>query len=446
MIENRISSGEDIGLIILQRVEHQHLVKYLSLTLSYLYGFNLQVVPSAAEAADLLQASGQRIRCVFLVQDHCINDESDLVELGLGGKIPLFLVLPEALVEEQAADYAETRNTYFCALEQATENHAPRSLRTSIELAFDHNKIGEVFEGARYISFRVLQQRVQRRLKHLNTLPTLPNVVLRIMKVIGDAESTAEDLEEVLLSDSAVVHKLIQVVNTPIFAGAVHHGDWSLRDAIVRLGRQKIGSIAVQIKLINSLIKPEDSGFDLQRFWLHSVGCAQLADRIVGDKAIDIDDWESCHNYWVAALLHDVGKMILGFFFWEYFEQILTHMDANKVTYAESEARLSAGVTHEQVGQLLLLRANLPRDVVQAVSVHHQPPSPPAPLDGLVHLVDNLCKDLGMGYLPDERGHYSDSVLRSLNLTEAGLDRLRDKYRGLMKEEIEELFERCTQG
>jgi hypothetical protein len=51
-----------------------------------------------------------------------------------------------------------------------------------------------------------------------------------------------------------------------------------------------------------------------------------------------------------------------------------------------------------------------------------------------------------MGYLPDERGHYSDSVLRSLNLTEAGLDRLRDKYRGLMKEEIEELFERCTQG
>ena len=48
--------------------------------------------------------------------------------------------------------------------------------------------IGGVFDGARYISFRV-QQRVQRRLKHLNTLPTLPQVVLRIMKVIGDEYS-----------------------------------------------------------------------------------------------------------------------------------------------------------------------------------------------------------------------------------------------------------------
>ena len=446
MAEERISSEDDIGLVILQKEDQQHLVKYLSLILSYLYGFNLQVVLSAAEAAELLQKHGQRVRCTFLVQDHGINSETALAALGLRGKIPLFLVLPEALIEEQAALYAEAKNTYFCALEQATENHAPRSLRALIDEAFAQNKIGGVFDGARYISFRVLQQRVQRRLKHLNTLPTLPEVVLRIMKVIGDQESTADDLEEVLLSDSAVVHKLIQVVNAPIFAGSAHRGDWSLRDAIVRLGRQKIGSIAVQIKLINSLVKPEDSGFDLQRFWVHSVGCAQIADRIVADKAVDIEDWEACHNYWVAALLHDVGKMILGFFFWGYFEQILAHMESREATFKQAESRLSAGVTHEQVGQLLLLRANLPRDVVQAVSAHHQPPSPPPPLASLVHLADNLCKDLGMGYLPDERGDYSDSVLRALNLGEVGLDRLRDKYRGSMKEEIEDLFERCTQG
>jgi hypothetical protein len=104
--------------------------------------------------------------------------------------------------------------------------------------------------------------------------------------------------------------------------------------------------------------------------------------------------------------------MILGFFFWSYFEQILAHMQARGATFKAAESRLSAGVTHEQVGQLLLLRANMPRDVVQAVSTHHQPPSPRSPLASLIHLADNLCKDLGMGYLPDERGEYSDSVLR----------------------------------
>ena len=41
-------------------------------------------------------------------------------------------------------------------------------------------------------------------------------------------------------------------------------------------------AIAQQIKLINSLVKPENSPFNLRRFWVHSVGCAVIADGPVG--------------------------------------------------------------------------------------------------------------------------------------------------------------------
>ena len=85
-------------------------------------------------------------------------------------------------------------------------------------------------------------------------------------------------------------------------------------------------------------------------------------------------------------------------------------------------------------------------DVVQAVKLHHRPESPPLPLVSLVHLSDNLCKDMGMSYVPGERGQYSDAVLRSLQLSRAGLDQLRERLRRSVAGEIEDLFERCTQA
>ena len=433
---------EETGLIIHQ-AEGEHLVKYLTLMLSYLYGFNVLVVRGMGDASGLLMERGEQIRCVFLVQDQPLKSQTALTALSLRGKIPVFLLVPEV----QLAHYRQLgqgqKNTFFFAREQVS---APvgRSLREVIDEVFERNDIGGLFDGARHISFRILQQRVKRRLKSLNTLPTLPAVVLRIMNVINDPASSNEELEEVLLSDTAVVHKLIQVVNTPLFAGVAQKGQWELREAIVRLGRKKIGSIALQIKLINSLIKPQESGFDLRRFWIHSVGSALIGDRLYQDKLIDIEDWDMCTNYWIATLLHDVGKLILGFFFWSYFERVQQLVDASGIGFREAEDRLGDTVTHAQVGQLLLLRASMDRELVQAVGAHHEPEQLPPPLVCMVHLANNLCKDLGMGYHQGECGQYSPSVLQAAGLTEEGsLERLRERLKNAINSDVEELIGRC---
>ncbi len=56
------------------------------------------------------------------------------------------------------------------------------------------------------------------------------------MSMVEDPEPTVEDLEEVLSAEPAIVHKLLQVANSPLFAGSGHQGGWTLHDAIVRLG------------------------------------------------------------------------------------------------------------------------------------------------------------------------------------------------------------------
>ena len=153
---------------------------------------------------------------------------------------------------------------------------------------------------------------------------------------------------------------------------------------------------------------------------------------------------QECDNYWIAALLHDIGKLILGFFFWNYFEKVVDQMEGPHRSFRDAETRMGDTATHEQVGELLLIRTNMAQELVSAVANHSDPDPLPRPLVRLVHLGDQLCKDLGLGYVSGERGEYSDSVLRALNLDRAGLNQLREGLRKNMVDEIMDVVDRCT--
>jgi HD-like signal output (HDOD) protein len=439
------NDGDEYGLIVQQPGEQQQeLVKRLSLVLNYLYGFNILLARHIGEATTLSSGErGQFIRNVFVVQEQAVG-EASLTTFTKDGTIPVFLVLPHSALAEQGESVDLLPNVHVITWEEAMAHGAGANLRERIEEVFEQNSIGGLFDRAQHVAYRILQKRVEKQLRNLHTLPTLPEVVLRIMEVISDANSTPEQSEEVLRSDPAIVHKLLQVVNTPAFAGVGHRGDWSLQEAIVRLGRRKLGSIALQIKLINSLIKPEESHFDLRRFWIHSVGSAHIADKIYSERLVQLGNDIGVKEYWVAALLHDVGKLILGFFFWSYFERVEQMMTGTNVSFREAEARLGDIVTHQQVGQLLLIRAAMGEHVVKVVGTHNDIESLPNALQCLVHLGDNLAKDFGLGYLPHERGHYDPAVLRAVNLDEDGLEALRVSLGHTVVAEIMEVVDRCT--
>jgi hypothetical protein len=112
------------------------------------------------------------------------------------------------------------------------------ALQQSIEQVFSERGVGELFsDEVLALPFEQMQQRVAQRIRNVKTLPTLPEVALRIMSLVGDADGSIEELQDVLTSDPAIAHKLLQVVNSPLFASSGHKGRWTMHDAIVRLGR-----------------------------------------------------------------------------------------------------------------------------------------------------------------------------------------------------------------
>ena len=69
-----------------------------------------------------------------------------------------------------------------------------------------------------------LQGRIERRLKHLKTFPTLPEV-MRITAMVNRPDTDIEDLVQVIMGDPAIVLKLIQVVQSASFSGAGKPGE-----------------------------------------------------------------------------------------------------------------------------------------------------------------------------------------------------------------------------
>ena len=58
-------------------------------------------------------------------------------------------------------------------------------------------------------------------------------------------------------------------------------------------------------------------------------------------------------------------------------------------------------------------------------------------------MADNLCKDLGLGYLEKEQAVYSPSVLDALQVSEEDMGRLKEEMGERMADEIEDLVNLC---
>jgi HD-like signal output (HDOD) protein len=442
-----MTAGEGNGLsyaLVLQETEAipRPVAAFLNLLLSYRYGLEVRTETSLGSALSASSQLGASLTGIFIVRDQPLDNRNPVMALGKRGQIPVFVLLPAAQVEQHQQVLRTMKGVYICAWEDAL-CQTGLSLQMVVTTVLDELRVGRVLVDEKGASAEVIQQRVERRLNHIDTLPTVPELILQITKLLADPATQVEDLEEILVSDPAIVHRLLKVVGSSALAGRRGNGGWTLREAIVRLGLKQVGAIAQQIKLINSLVKPENSPFNVRRFWVHSVGCAVIADKLYVEKLVQLQDPVPVDHYWIGAVLHDVGKLVMGFFFWDAFEAILQRMNTPKTPFHWAEARLGNAVTHEYLGQLMLLRAKADPEIVELVKGHNNVGRKPSPLVCLVNVADNLCKDLGLGYLEKEQGVYSPAVLAGVGLSEEQLQILKDTMGQKMTDEVEDLVGLC---
>ena len=249
--------------------------------------------------------------------------------------------------------------------------------------------------------------------------PGMPGAAIKLLALLDDPGVTVPQIEGILRQDAGLTANLLKLANSAYFGIPSKVG--SVRQAVILLGLKRLIQMVVAA-CTSAIMDRNIPGYDLPagELWRHSLAVSVAAEGLVRELKLD-----AAEEIFTAALLHDVGKLILGQFVQEDYGKIELAL-AQGLPFEIAEA-IVLGTDHAAVGAEVLSKWSLPADIVQAVRWHHAPEKAPRPdaMLGVVHAANMLCLMIGIG-VGREGLQYKPSaaVTARLGLTPAHLERV----------------------
>lgn len=235
-------------------------------------------------------------------------------------------------------------------------------------------------------------------LAHLDVLPTLAPVAVRVLQIVVDARSGASELGEVVRADPSLSALLLSVARSAGRGGA--RDIRTVEQAVVFLGYRAVCGLVLAAKVVSCF--PPTTGpraFQRVEFWKHCIAAACVARRLArAQKDVSVDPEDA----FLAGLLHDLGKIALDAVFPKTYERIASAAARSRRELADCE-RAALGVDHMTAGRRIAERWNLPRRVQETIWLHHVgpegiPSSAESPrLIALVHLANAVAREQRLG-------------------------------------------------
>jgi len=205
------------------------------------------------------------------------------------------------------------------------------------------------------------QEKIDTLIRHIHTLPSLPRVIVEIMQSFNNDKIDTSTLARQIESDLGIVAKVLRVANSPFFGLSGQIG--SIFEAIVVIGFNNLRGLVTSAAIINILPKQLKT-FDLQAFWQHSIRTAVWA-RLLA-KPVGIDQEAA----FTAALLHDIGILVIGMHFSEAMEENGIQFDAGTPESLQIEHDV-IGMDHATLGGEVAKHWHFPEAIQRAITQHH---------------------------------------------------------------------------
>ena len=228
--------------------------------------------------------------------------------------------------------------------------------------------------------------------RSLSRLPAFPATVHKVTALINNPDSSLSELVEVIRLDQAITANILRMCNSAYF-GLRRNVD-NVNDAIMYLGKQNVVRAVLAAGMSGFFKDTPGYESEAKDLWEHAVGTA-LMSQILARKILKCED----PKLFTAALLHDIGKIILGEFVSKKYHEIKNSMSARSCSFLEAEEEV-LGLNHAEIGGVITAAWHFPQDIQQAIAYHHRPDRHPAtasPMPWLIHLADQGCLIMGIG-------------------------------------------------
>ena len=201
----------------------------------------------------------------------------------------------------------------------------------------------------------------------IRNIPTLPAIVIQIIKTTNNPASSARDLNKIITNDQAIAAKILQMANSSFYGLPSRINN--LNRAITLLGFNTVRSLALSISVVDHFKGESSSGyFNRGKFWEHSMGVAILSRMLAETRGGRLNYEEA----YIAGLLHDLGIIILDQFYQDKFSAILKLIYESDINFLEAEETV-IGQNHAVLGAQVAEAWNYPDTLVTALTNHHNP-------------------------------------------------------------------------
>jgi len=230
----------------------------------------------------------------------------------------------------------------------------------------DPELLKQVIERAAALQDLMTNERLKNLVSSIDSLPSLPETYARLQEVINDPDSGLGEVAAIIEHDLAMSAKVLQLVNSAFF-GLYQHIESPSR-AVNLLGLDTIKALVLGIGVFSAFETPSSKVFNIRALWSHSLSVAAFAKKIALQES---EDKKLIDDTFIAALLHDVGKLILFSRMPEEYEQAILFSQEKGTALTEAEQQIFQA-RHCDIGAYLIGLWGLPGPVVEAIAFHHR--------------------------------------------------------------------------
>ncbi len=197
----------------------------------------------------------------------------------------------------------------------------------------------------------------------VSTFPSMPRAGVKLRALFNEKDVQISEIEQIMRHDPGLTTNVLRLANSAYFGIPTKVG--SLKQAVMLLGIKRFAQIAVSASMSKTMDKTVE-GYDLSpgELWLHSIAASNTAEALAKNKK-----FAETNDVFTPALLHDMGKLVLGKFVKEEFQKIESIV-AKGVPWVRAE-NMVFGTDHAEVGAQILTKWSFPDDIVNAVRWHH---------------------------------------------------------------------------
>ncbi|MGH8019623.1 MAG: HDOD domain-containing protein [Opitutaceae bacterium] len=227
---------------------------------------------------------------------------------------------------------------------------------------------------------------VNRLIKTANEMAPLPASSVRLAQLVGDADAGLDDLAEVVALDQALTVRMLRMANSVFSASETRVTD--VKEAVMRLGAAQVLAFALSAHARTLMQKPVRAyALEEHELWKHSVRAALATELMpkVARRSVP-------SSAFAAALLHDVGKLVMDRCLSEEEHRILCRSrEEGHLSPLAAEAEILQ-VNHAELGGVIAQHWNLPEPIVHGIIYHHEPERVMEEVPDLVYLANLAAK------------------------------------------------------